>query len=231
LLNEKLKAAGDKIRVFNVGIPGNFLDYQRLVNYAKSRGAKINHLIVGVCMDNDLEDYSTGKSDWELMPQWDAALSTKDKIRHWLKAHSALYITASFALQASSTTRRWMEKIGLANDLVAMDANRRSRLDEAVLKTGRDELVKLAAQSPDTLIVICPTRRLWLGRNAQTEAQINAAFVQMCRDAGLTVVEPNSVFDKDPNPLSFYFEHDPHWNPRGHEAAAEELFKAIQARK
>jgi len=230
-LEQKLQAAGGRARVFNIAIPGNFLDYQRLVQYAESRGATVKHLIVGVCMDNDLEDYSTGKSDWELMPQWNANSSLVSRIRAWLKARSALYITTSFVLESSPVTRRLLEKIGLANDLIAMDAGYKSRLDEAVLKTGRDELVKLASEAPDTLILIIPSRRLWLSNDRQTEAQIHTTFVRMCRDAGLNVIDLKRVFEKDPNPLSFYFAHDPHWSPRGHEIAAAELFKAIQSRE
>src|ERR1017187_1021378 len=228
LLEQKIQAGGNPARVFNIAIPGNFLDYQRLVKHAQSLGAKINHLIIGVCMDNDLMDYRAGKSDWELMPQWDAALSDKDKFRRWLKAHSALYITASFVLEASPGPRKFLEKIGLANDLVALDAAHKTGFDETVLKTSRDELAKLAAQSPDSLILIVPSRRLWIG-DRQAEQKLNASFVQLCRDAGLKVVDLEPVFEQDSTPLTFYFAHDLHWSPQGHEVAAAELSKTIQA--
>lgn len=228
LLEQKFQAGGSPARVFNIAIPGNFLDYQRLVKHAQDRGAKISHLIIGVCMDNDLIDYRAGKSDWELMRQWDAAASAKAKFRKWLKAHSALYITTSFVLESSPGPRKFLEKIGLANDLVAMDAAHKTGFDEPTVKSSRDELVKLAAQAPDSLILIIPTRRLWIG-DRQAEQKLNAAFVQMCRDAGLKVVDLEPVFEQDSAPLSCYFAHDPHWSPRGHEVAAAELFKTIQA--
>ena len=228
LLEQKIQAAGGRARVFNIAIPGNFIDYQRLVKNAESKGAHIGRLIVGVCMDNDLEDYRGGQSDWELMPQWDAASSAKDKVRRWLKRHSAIYITASFVLEASPGPRKFLEKIGLANDLVALDRAHKSLLDETVLKTGRDELLKLAA-GHDTVVLIVPSRRLLLGGDEKTETQIHTTFVQMCRDAGLNVIDLKPVFEKDPHPLNFYFTHDPHWSPPGHEAAAAELLKAVQS--
>jgi hypothetical protein len=230
LLEQKIQAAGGHERIYSIAIPGNFLDYQRLVKYAESRGAKVNHLIVGVCMDNDLENYTTGKSDWELLPQWNANGSLMSRIRKWLKARSALYITTSFVLESSPASRHLMEKIGLANDLVALDVGHKSSLDEIILKTSRDELVKLVA-GRDAIILLIPSRRLWLGGDEKTESQIHTTFAQMCRDAGLNVVDLKPVFEQDPNPLSFYFTHDPHWSPRGHEVAAAELLKAVEAHK
>ena len=226
LLEQKLHAAGDPAHVYNIGIPGNFVDYQHLVTYARSRGAKIGHLIIGVCMDNDLLDYRNERSDWADMAEVEAHQSAKDRFRHWLKAHSALYITASFGLEASPRGRRLMEKIGAAKDLVALDAAYKNKLTDDELKTSRDELARLAAMSPDTLVLIIPSRRIWLA-DKQTEERVHDRFVQLCRDAGLKVVDPKPLFEKDPAPLSFYFEHDPHWTPRGHEIAAQLLAETI----
>jgi len=228
LLEKKLQAAGSPSRVFNIGIPGNFIDYQRLVKYAESNGAKIQHLTVGVCMDNDLENYSAGKSDWELVPLSEATLSAKEKIRRWLQRHSTLYITVSYLIESNPKGCAFMQKIGWAKDLVAWDAAIKSQFDETVLKTSRDELVKLCS-GRDAVVLIIPSRRLWLG-NGQVDEKIHTTFVQMCRDAGLTVADVKPVLEKDPEPLSFYFKHDQHWNERGQAAGAEELFKAIQNR-
>lgn len=226
LLEQKFQAAGRHTRVFNIGIPGNFIDYEHLVGYAQTNGARIGHLIVGVCMDNDLFDYHHGQSDWLNMAHQHPQRSLKDNARHWLKTHSALYITASFVLESSPRGRRLMEKIGVANDLVAMDAGFKNHLTDADLQSCRDELARLAAMSPDTVILIVPSRRIWLA-DRPTEESIHDRFVQLCRNAGLKVVDPKSTFDRDPDPLSYYFAHDPHWSPRGHAAAAQLLFEAI----
>lgn len=226
LLEQKWHATSLSNRVFNIGIPGNFLDYQRLVKYAQSRGATIHHLIVGVCMDNDLNDYHVTKSDWDSMREWDAGISTRDRVRRWLKSHSALYITASFVLESSPGPRHFLEKIGLAHDLVAIDAAHKTNLSPEVLASSRDELVRLTSLAPDTVVLIIPSRRLWLG-DKQGEQQLHTTFVRMCRDAGLRVVDVKPVLENTPNPVDAYFAHDPHWNPRGHVLAAEELSKAI----
>lgn len=226
LLEQNLQAAGGHACVFNVAIPGNLIDYGRLLKYAESRGAKIRHLIIGVCMDNDLENYSSAKSDWETVGE----LSGMEKIRRWFRSHSALYITTSFVVERSAVSRRLMEKLGLASDVNLGFDTGKFQPDETALKTSRDELIRLTA-GRDALILLIPTRRLWFGSTPQADKQTHKKFAQMCREAGLNVVDPEPIFEKDSNPMNFYFAHDPHWSPRGHEIAAEELFKAICARE
>ncbi|HXD00046.1 MAG TPA: GDSL-type esterase/lipase family protein [Verrucomicrobiae bacterium] len=229
VLENKLQAAGIHSRVYNIGIPGNFIDYQHLVKFAESNGAKINHLIVGVCMDNDLEDYSTGKSDWELDHDRQPNAPLRARARRWLRQNCALYLTASFVLESNPAMQRFMEKLGIARDLVALDAAYKNHYDQKILDTSLAELQKLAA-GHDTVVLLIPSRRLWVA-DTEVETKIHDTFAKMCRDAGLTVVDLKPLFDKDPNPLTFYFVHDPHWTPRAHEAAAQQLFNLIQARQ
>ena len=130
LLEKKLLAVGSQARVFNIGIPGNFVDYQRLVKYAEKNGAKIRHLTVGVCMDNDLADYTHPQSDWEILATMSANASLKSKVRVWILKHSTLYITLSYLIESKPAGRKFMEKIGVAKDLVAWDASTKRTFDQ-----------------------------------------------------------------------------------------------------
>ncbi len=227
LLEKELQAGGDHTCVYNIGMPGNFIDYQRLLKYAESRGAKIHHLIVGVCMDNDLEDYTDRKSDWDKLAQEMAGYPLKVKLRRWLRGHSALYTDLTFMLQKSPVSRVLMEKIGLASDVNVEHDFVKEEWSETILRTSREELIKLTAKR-DALILIIPTRRLWYGSNPQINERNHTVFVKQCRDSGLNVVDLSPVFAANSDPLGFYFAHDPHWSPRGHATAAQELFKAIK---
>jgi len=62
-----------------------------------------------------------------------------------------------------------------------------------------------------------------------TEREIHARFVALLRDAHLKVVDMQPIFEKAGNPLGFYFETDPHWNARGHAAAAAALNQFLSA--
>src|SRR5439155_23892911 len=53
--------------VFNVASPENILGYARLLRYACQHGAHVRHLILGVCMENDLRDYRDGRTSADFL--------------------------------------------------------------------------------------------------------------------------------------------------------------------
>lgn len=227
-LEQAFKTNGIPSRVFNIAIPENIIGYQRLLNYAESRGAKVGHLIVGLCMENDLRDYTDGMSDWDPMRKPVSAVSTKESARRWLKSHSALYIASSFALQRLSLARGLLERAGVARDIDALTGN--NEWSETVLKSSRNELVKLVA-GRDALILIIPSRHLWHGPRQETERRVHESFVSLLREAGLQVLDIKNAIESEGDPMSCYFKTDSHWNARGHDVAARELFRAIRARE
>jgi hypothetical protein len=224
-LEQAFRSNNIPARVFNIALPENMIGYGRLLRYAESRGAKVRHLVVGICMENDLRDYSDGKGAWDFI---DVPRPTaKEAIRDWLKQHSALYIAASYELQKVPFTRRLLQKIGIARSIDELTGH--NDWDEKVLQTSRDELVKLVA-SRDAVILIVPSRNLWHGNYIATEQRIHDTFIRMLREAGLTVVDPKPMMEAAGDPMSCYFKTDPHWNAKGHAIGGRELFKAIQAR-
>ncbi len=225
LLEEHLRGGGQPaLRVFNLAIPENIVGYGRLLKYTESRGGKVSHLIIGICMENDLRDYHDGKSQWDLAENWEGPPAGKETIRTWCKHHLALYSALSFGLQKFPVTRRLLEKSGLKRSVDALNAE--PVWDEAILKSSRDELVKLVA-GRDAVVLIVPSRQLWQGDKRATEKRVHEDFVRLAREAGLKVCDLKAAFEKGGDPLSYYFQHDPHWTTNGHAAAARELFKAI----
>ena len=224
-LEQEFKAHHLPARVFNIAIPDNIIGYGRLLDYAESRGARIRQLVVGICMENDLLDYRDGKGAWDLV---DLPASTKkEAVRRWLRKHSALYIAASYELQKFGPTRSLLHKVGIARSIDELTGH--NEWNETVLKTSRDELVKLVA-GRDAVILIIPSRNLWYGDYTPTEQRVHEAFVRMAREAGLNVLDDRPMMEASGDPLGCYFKTDPHWNARGHAIAGRELFKAIQER-
>jgi len=224
-LEQEFKSHNLPGRVFNIAIPDNIIGYGRLLHYAESRGAKVRQMVVGICMENDLLDYRDGKGAWDLV---DLPASTKkERVRRWLKKHSALYIAASYELQKVALTRKLLNKLGIARSIDELTGH--NEWDEAVLKGSRDELVKLVA-GREAVILIIPSRNLWHGDYILTEQRVHETFVRMLREAGLNVLDVRPMMEASGDPLSCYFKTDPHWNARGHAIAARELFKAINAR-
>ena len=231
VLEKLFQSNGIKASVFNIAIPDNFIGYQRLLKYAESRTININHLIVGVCMENDIRDYRDGRSSWDFQgldvnPDG-RRLSTKELLRSWFKQHSALYTALSFELQKTELGRRFFERLGVARNVDSL--SRKNTFSEEALVSCRDEMLKIVSDL-DAFVLICPARQLWSGNNCETEARVHERFLQLLRDANVRVVDMKPVFEHEGNPLQFYYAHDPHWNPRGHALAARELFAEIRAR-
>jgi len=138
-----------------------------------------------------------------------------------------LYVAASYTLQKSSLTRGLLEKMGISRNIDELSP--KNEWNETVLKSSRDELLKVVS-GRDALVLIIPARRLWHGDNMETEKRVHEAFVRMLREAGLSVLDLKPMLEEGGEPLSHYFKTDPHWNSSGHAVAARELFKAIAAR-
>ena len=224
-LEQAFNTNGIQARVFNIAIPDNLIGYGRLLHYAEGRGAKVSRLIVGLCMENDLRDYGDGKGAWDFAGL--SASSRKEAVRGWLKEHSALYIAASFGFQKFPLTRGLVHKMGIGHSIDELTGH--NEWNETVLKTSRDELVKLVA-GREAVILIIPSRNLWYGHYIQTEKRVHETFIRILRDAGLNVLDLKPNLEASGDPLNCYFKTDPHWNARGHAIAGRELFKAVQER-
>jgi len=226
-LEKLLQTNQPPARIFNIAIPEDLIGYERLLGYVASRGARVRHLIIGVCMENDLKNYTSRQTAYEgAHSAAGGGMSGKERVRAWLKSHSALYIAASYTLQKGDATRRLMEKLGISRDIQALTGF--NTWDETVLNTSRDELVRLAA-GKDAVILIIPSRNLWHGTHQDEERRVHEGFVAMVRAAGLQVVDPRLAIEAQGDPLACHFKTDPHWNARGHEIAALELCKWFQA--
>ena len=58
-------------------------------------------------------------------------------------------------------------------------------------------------------------------------SRVHEQFVEALRQRALMVVDPRQRFERNGNPLGYYFKIDGHWNAEGHRIAAEELAAAL----
>lgn len=230
-LEKALAGSHSASRVFNIAIPDNIIGYQRLLKYAESRGAKVNHLVVGICMENDLQNYSAGESAWDGMLKKErspaapsARASAKETVRAWFKEHCASYNALSFGIQRSEKLRRFFEKIGVSRNVDQLSG--RNEWDEKAIESSAAELVKLLA-GRDSRVLIIPARRLWAGDSRETELRVHEAFIGLLKRHDLQVVDMKPALEKTGEPLAHYFKNDAHWNSRGHALAAQILFQSL----
>ena len=206
--------------VFNIAIPGDFRDYAGLLRYAEKSGASIHRLIVGVCMENDLKEYraTAAPAPPPQRPRF------REQVRVWLKTHSALYLAASHILQARLGAGGLLQKLGVARSVEQLTAQ--NAFSEELLASSRDELLAITA-GRRAVVLLIPSRGLWSGENIATEQRVHERFAALLGAAGLTVLDMRPILEATGAPLDFYFTTDPHWNARGHAAAAEALAKAL----
>jgi hypothetical protein len=213
-----------RMPVYNIAAPEDIRGYLATVNYAKKIGAKVQHLVIGLCMENDVWDYSQPISPHALYAE-QMNPGRMRAVYNWFKRHSALWICTSHQIQRSQAGRALFEKLGIAKNIEAL--THKNEYSPQILSTTRDELLKLT-QAYNSVVLIIPSRGLWHGKNVAIEEKIHVELLGLLRAAGVRVVDMRPVFEKAGRPLAFYFSNDPHWNAAGHKLAGEELSRYLR---
>ncbi|HMP89048.1 MAG TPA: SGNH/GDSL hydrolase family protein [Kiritimatiellia bacterium] len=216
-----LVAENTDLRIFNIGIPGDFLQYIGLVHYARDRGAVISNMLVGVCMNNDLKNYNT-PDKFQPMIYGDRS-RWKARLRAELQSRSAVYLACSYELQQIPALRRMFEKAGIARDINELTLQ--NIYDQDVLISSADMCRQLAelVNPNQAWFVIIPSLALWIGDHRESEARIQTEFIDLLKERGLRVLDLTPAFEATGRPRDFYFETDAHWNAAGHAMAAEQI--------
>ena len=206
-------------RVFNIAIPEDFRGYAHTLEFVRKNGAQVRNLMIGVCMENDLWDYDQAESK-HVTYQKQMIKGPFRKMAIWFKRYSALWTAASHNLQKNASMRGFLERVGIARNADLL--THKNEYSTNIVQSSSAEVVKIATNY-NTVVLIIPSRALWVGQNIETERKIHGEFVQALRAAGLDVVDMKPILEKDGNPSRYYFTSDPHWNAAGHAAAAAAL--------
>ena len=216
--------------VYNISIPADFDGYFWLLDYAQKLGARIDTLVVGVCMENDLLFYGPE-------PRRCQSFSTTKTLRRWimipstisltefkllLTIHSATYALVTSLIQQHDALRRLGVNAGLIFKNEQFSGPR--IYDRALLTNSADRLVRLV-EPYNAVILIIPSRGLWQGDRRTDESRIHDDFVRMLRSRDLSVIDLRPRFELKASPLDYHFPLDGHWNPRGHVLAARSLIE------
>lgn len=207
-------------RVYNLATPAEDIrGYLRNVRFLEHHGLPTRHIILGLTMENDLWDYDS-IPDTHLVRRQQYVQSPKHRMAVWFSSHSALWKACSYTIQKYDSLRAIFEKIGISHSVDEL--THKNELSTQVLTSSRDQLLQITTNC-HSLILIIPSRALWFGENKVAEQQVHQRFVQLLRESGLQIVDMKPVLDQMDNPLDCYFKNDPHWNAKGHAAAAAAL--------
>lgn len=209
-------------RVYNIAIPTDIAGYDKLLSYVRRHGALPRNLVISVCMENDLHDYDLADSRAE-----SPVPAGQGRVRAFLRSHSALYLLLADRLQRFHPIRRLFEMLGVARAVDSDELMNKNRYDEETLRHAVALLSRVAARAKRSIILVIPSRALWVGNNREVEARVHDFFVAEAKRQGLDVLDMCPVFEATGNPMRFYFATDPHWNEKGHRLAAERLAARI----
>lgn len=212
-------------RVYNIGVPNaDVADYRRILEYAMDRGAKVGHLVVGICMENDLKRYGHTADPGAPAAPSGGLRARLDRVKLRLASSSATYRAVTTVIHSSPELKDAARRVGIVRD-VNEDLMLTS-YDRAVIEASVEELKKLAEGRQATFLII-PSRALYFGPEKQrAEARrIHEDFVALLRASGSgAVLDPDSTIRQDPP--RYHFRYDGHWNARGHEVAGRALAAA-----
>lgn len=195
-------------RTFNVSAPTDIDGYAALLAYARSLGAKIGQVVVAVSMETDLRDYGATPA---------GAGSSGFDVKNWLARHSAAYILLTTAVHQTPWLREPAVRAGLV--VPNLEGIARHKNDPALVAAAADRLQALAQQYK-LLVVLIPSRALWVGDNRTVEDRLHRDLVATLSGRGVEVLDLRPFWEAGGAPLGYHFANDCHWNPRGHRLAA-----------
>ena len=214
------------LKVYNISIPGDFDDYDNLIKYAIKNGAIIKNLIIGVCMENDLVDYSQTIKYKNVQP------SMIMRVRNYLGNHSTTYNYIQVQCHLIDSVASFLKWIGLMNkNFKLMSGNLNiSELSENydfenIINESAKRLNLIAKKYENTIVLIIPSRGLWVGTNKNRERNIHYQFINKLKIYDLNIIDMLEHFEAGGNPLSYYFPNNGHWNEHGHQKVSEVLFQ------
>ena len=208
----------DSLRVYNVAFPeSHFLNYKKNLEYAESIGLKSKKMILGVCMENDLKNYEDVKKP--IYSRW-------KNIKKWFHNNSNLYAFVGQKIHSSEIIENALNSLGVVNDntLPSIYA-----VSDAAIESSVNELEKIT-KNYKALIVIIPSRLVWVEKHQTKANEIHQKMIQKLKEKSLNVLDIKFIFEtKSEHPLKeFHFEHDGHWNSKGHELVAKEIYKGLK---
>lgn len=229
------------VPVYNISIPTDLNGYEKLVKYAQQHGATIHHLLIGICMENDLQHYtiettSAVNASTTSAPQTPSQTEPYyNRVNYGAFLRIKVFLADQLALYnmliGTIHQNRFLKNIAVRTGVMdkTVDGINRFQYSEDILRQTCEKLLSLKTicQIPRVTLVMIPSRGLWLGDNQDVERKTHKTFVAILEEEGFQVIDLLLFFEEGGEPLQYHFASDGHWNPKGHYKAAEVIAAQI----
>jgi hypothetical protein len=216
--SERLQAMTGQ-RTFNLASPTDIAGYEALLAYAESLGARIGQVVVAVSLETDLGSYGAVEERTE-----DRTQSTD--LKQWLTERSAAYLLLTTMVHQTPVLKSLAVRAGAI--VPNLEGIARNSYEAETIESSADKLQELSMRYR-LLVVLIPSRALWVGGNRAVEDRIHAALTAALAARGIAVLDLRPLFEAGNAPLGFHFANDGHWNARGHRLAAEAIARCLTA--
>ena len=206
--------------VYNISIPGNLENYELLIEYAEKNGAKINNLIFGFTMENDFQIYEKkiNISPKENESKNNSSFLNVAKLKRFLTQNSSFYFIITRTAHRNKMLRNMFIKLTLINP--NLDYIYYTKFSNKVINSTVNKL-KNISKDYNSIILVIPSRALWYGDHMVEADQIHKTFINK-----FDYLDLRKVFEKNDDPLkNLHLFNDGHWNSKGHEITAKEIFE------
>ena len=209
--------------VYNISISNNLEGYKGLIGYAESNGAKIENVILGFCMENDLLDY--GNLGQRKIKDYSATNKISyTAIKNYL-SNFALFNLFTAYIHSNTSLRNFAVKSGLIIDNLGGIA--KNEINDQTLRSSV-AIIKELNNKYNLLVIIIASRGLWAGKNKVVENEVHIKFTGLLRENKIDFIDLRKSFEAGGSPLNYHFENDGHWNENGHYLSAKEIYDYLK---
>lgn len=206
--------------VYNISISNNLLGYQGLIKYTESLNADVENVILGFSMENDLLNYDKHHHSQKLESN---NIFNYQNIKKYLSQYALFNLFTTFVHSNQYLKDLFVKSGFIIGNIEGISKN---YLDTVALKSTHS-IIEEIHNKYNLIILIIPSRGLWIGNNIEIENKVHNEFVSTLNNNQINTIDLRKAFEINSNPLSYHFKNDGHWNEKGHILAAKQLYEYI----
>lgn len=229
---------------YSVSSPGTDVCGYRAMLARMPAGPKPRVVLMGLTLENDLEDYAgcgqvasrTADTGAAAPPRpWEGFRREMEKTlgpsKEWLTIHSALYNFAAVTVKRSPLVVKVLVALNLVADPRGVSWHTPDLPQAFMTGTARQVGLFAAALPKETVfaVVIVPTRFELMNPGSDWGA-LRRRVVTALTQSGIPVIDPADGLHAA-GLGKVHFSHDGHWTPEGHRIAGEMAAKALKRKE